>query len=73
MKADNTVAALIGLISTVTYAVFLQHIFSEMYGHPELSWINTVKTRWVTRQSRRYEKKLKVFDFKKTVEEPTVD
>ena len=73
MKADNTVAALIGLVSTVMYAVFLQHFFSEMYGHPERSWVNSAKTRWITRQSRRYEQPLRIYSSKKTAEEPTVD
>lgn len=63
MKGEHIIAELIGLVALLAYGVMLQHIFSQMDGHPEASWVNQLRAWWLTRNSRSRERILrKVWD-----------
>lgn len=73
MKGERIIAELIALVGIVVYGVFLQHLYAELTNHPERSWINQVRTWWLTRGSRQLEKRLRVFTLEESSTEPEPD
>lgn len=73
--AGGITAQLIGFVSMVVYVCALQHIYAEMAGKPDRSWVNEARTWWVTRGSRkverRFQKTLRVLTLQEAAEEPS--
>ena len=72
MKGERIVAEALSVLGMLVYGVMLQHVYSQLLNKPEDSWINQGKAWWVTRGSRKLEKRLRVYSFKKTATEPTI-
>jgi hypothetical protein len=70
VKGERILAELVALLGMVVYGVILQHIYAEVMGKPERSWVNQVRAWWVTRGSRELEKRLAIWNSKLTAEEP---
>lgn len=71
MKGERIIAELLGIVGMLVYGVMLQHLYAEVQGRPERSWINQARTWWLTRGSRSLERRLRVYTLTKTSEEPT--
>ncbi len=70
MKGERIIAEILSILGLVIYLVALQHLYSELLNHPDRSWINQARTWWVTRGSRKIEKKLQIFTLKDSAIEP---
>ena len=71
MKGEHVLAQIIAVLGMVLYLVLVQHVYAEMFEHPERSWLNQLRAWWVTRGSREREIKLrKVWDQPLAAEEP---
>ncbi len=71
MRGERIIAEILSIIGLLIYVVALQHLYSELLNHPDRSWINQVRAWWVTRGSRKIEKRLRIFTLKESATEPT--
>lgn len=70
MKGERIIAEILSIIGLLIYVIALQHLYSELLAHPDRSWINQARAWWVTRGSRRIEKKLQIFTLEDSAIEP---
>lgn len=73
MRGERIIAELLSIVGMVVYGVILQHIYSQVMGRPDQSWVNQTRTWWVTRGSRAVEKKLAIWTLKDAAVEPPVE